>query len=137
LFNYAVTIADITVDSSYLIVLPSKTVTDFKNAATKTDPSIAPHLIPGGRALGAGLKPMQIKGADLQQYIKHKFEPNERFKPAKIEVNDRKNRRVVIVLGEDGRQVRILDLDYNEGDERPDLLGGEVRNGDGEKMEIG
>lgn len=40
------------------------------------------------------------------------------LKPLKIEINGRKNRRFVVVVGEDLRQLRILDLDFSERDER-------------------
>jgi hypothetical protein len=54
--------------------------------------------------------------------IKHTFAPDDMLKPLKIEVNGRKNRRFVVVVGEDLRQLRILDLDFNEGDERQERV---------------
>lgn len=132
-------LADITIttDSSLLVIIPNKAVADLKHAGTRPKASVAPNLVPNGRALGAGRKAVQIKAAELMQYTKHTFASDDRFKPAKLEVNDRTNRRVVVVLGEDGRQVRILDLDYKEGDQRPDLLGGEAGGSDGEEMDVG
>lgn len=40
------------------------------------------------------------------------------LKPLRMEINGRQNRRYVVVVGEDLRQLRILDLDFSEGDER-------------------
>lgn len=54
--------------------------------------------------------------AFLQPYTKRVFATSDGFKPAKIEVNGRKNRRICVVLGEDGRQMRIYDLDFNDDD---------------------
>lgn len=39
------------------------------------------------------------------------------LKPLRMEINGRQNRRYVVVVGEDLRQLRILDLDFSEGDE--------------------
>jgi anaphase-promoting complex subunit 4 len=55
----------------------------------------------------------------MQQCIKHTFAADDRLRPVKIEVNGRKNRRFVVVLGEDCRQMRIFDLDYKEGETVP------------------
>jgi anaphase-promoting complex subunit 4 len=51
---------------------------------------------------------------NLASHVKHVFK--NRFKPAKIEVNGRKNRRVCIVLGEDSRHLRVYDVDHAEGE---------------------
>lgn len=56
----------------------------------------------------------QFDQAFLQPYTKHVFAVSDGFKPAKIEVNGRKNRRICAVLGEGGRQMRIYDLDFND-----------------------
>ena len=52
--------------------------------------------------------------AFLRPYTKRVFATSDGFKPAKIEVNGRKNRRICVVLAEDGRQMRIYDLDFND-----------------------
>ena len=44
------------------------------------------------------------------------------LKPLKIEINGRKNRRFIVVVGEDLRQLRVLDLDFSEGDEREERV---------------
>lgn len=76
------------------------------------------HVVPSGQPLQSGKSLDEISPTLLQQYIKHTFEPGDQLKPAKIEVNGRKNRRFVVVLGEDCRQMRILDLDFRAGDEK-------------------
>jgi len=58
---------------------------------------------------------LQIPLERIGLYIKHTFTANDRLKPLKIEVNGRKDRRFVLVVGEDLRQLRILDLDFKEG----------------------
>ena len=68
----------------------------------------------------------------MERYTKHTFGPNDRLKPARIEINARKNRRAVVVLGEDGRQMRVLDLDYKAGDEIVDPLGKDLEADDGD-----
>jgi anaphase-promoting complex subunit 4 len=68
---------------------------------------------------------------EVQQCIKHTFAPDDRLKPAKIEVNGRKNRRFMVVLGEDCRQMRILDLDFKESDVAPKRADNGVKHGDG------
>jgi len=57
---------------------------------------------------------VQFDQGFLQSYTKHVFATSDDFKPTKIEVNGRKNRRICVVLGEDGRQMKIFDLDFND-----------------------
>jgi len=45
-------------------------------------------------------------------HVKHTFEATGTFKPANIEINGRKKRRVCAVLSDGGRQMRICDLDF-------------------------
>ena len=68
--------------------------------------------------------------AFLQPYTKCVFATSDGFKPAKIEVNGRKNRRICVVLGEDGRQMRIFDLDFNDDAEDWVDIGEEKVGGD-------
>jgi anaphase-promoting complex subunit 4 len=75
-------------------------------------------MVPNGRPLQSGRTPHEIDLSPLAKYISHTFGPDDRLLPAKLEVNGKKNRRFVVVLGEDGRQMRIFDLDYSEGDEQ-------------------
>jgi len=56
---------------------------------------------------------VQFEQSFLQPHTKHVFAGSDGFKPAKIEINGRKNRRICVVLGEDGRQMKIYDLDFN------------------------
>lgn len=48
----------------------------------------------------------------MKQYTVHVFEHEARFEPARLVVNGRKGRRVVVVLAKDGRHYRVLDLDH-------------------------
>lgn len=48
----------------------------------------------------------------MQQCTIHVFEREGRFTPAKLVVNGRKERRVVVVLARDGKHYRVLDMDY-------------------------
>jgi anaphase-promoting complex subunit 4 len=66
----------------------------------------------------------------LQPYSKHVFGTSDDFKPAKIEVNGRKNRRICVVLGEDGRRMRIYDLDFNDSADDWVDVGEEKTGGD-------
>jgi anaphase-promoting complex subunit 4 len=72
--------------------------------------------------------------ADMQQYIKHTFASGDWLKPSKFEVNGRKNRRFVIVLGEDCRQMRIFDLDFKEANTSSDRTNGRSEEGYGDEM---
>lgn len=63
------------------------------------------------------------------------FEHEARFEPAKLIVNGRKGRRVVVVLAQDGKHYRVLDLDYSslrEGEGEGDDEGEGGMDGDGE-----
>lgn len=56
----------------------------------------------------------------MQQYTIHVFEKEARFTPSKLVVNGCKGRRVVVVLAEDGKHYRVLDLDYPSQREEED-----------------
>ncbi|KAJ4320944.1 hypothetical protein N0V94_003120 [Neodidymelliopsis sp. IMI 364377] len=96
--------------------------------------SHAAHFLPAGTAPPASLrKETALDAALVQQYTKHVFEREARFVPARLVVNGRKGRRVVVVLARDGKHYRVLDLDYlseqekeEEGDD----------DGDGEDVEM-
>lgn len=49
-------------------------------------------------------------------HVMHVFQADNRFKPKLIDVNGRKDRRVVCVLGDDLKTYKIFDLDSAEGD---------------------
>ena len=66
----------------------------------------------------------------LQSYTKHVFSTSDGFKPAKIEVNGRKNRRICVVLGEDGQEMKIYDLDFNDDADDWVDIGEEKTRGD-------
>lgn len=56
-------------------------------------------------------------GKELQRFVKHVFPKEEGFVPAKLEVNGRKNRRVALVLDEEGRRWRVYDLDHADDED--------------------
>ena len=70
------------------------------------------HLLPNGNPLQIAQTEHVLSKAQIEEYTKHVFETSDRFQPARIEVNSRNNRRFVVVLGEDCRQMKILDLDF-------------------------
>ncbi|KAF3041164.1 hypothetical protein E8E12_009334 [Didymella heteroderae] len=93
------------------------------------------HLLPAG-APPPSAQETQTSPEQVQTYTIHVFARGERFVPHKLVVNGRKGRRVVVVLAEDGKHYRVLDLDYpeqrdghEEADERAE---GEVGEGDKE-----
>ncbi|KKY15854.1 putative anaphase-promoting complex component cut20 [Diplodia seriata] len=60
-------------------------------------------------------------------FVKHVFPSSERFTPVKIDINGRKDRRVVCVLGNDLKHYKVYDLDYDiekegEGDTTVDTI---------------
>ena len=64
----------------------------------------------------------------MQQYTIHVFEREGRFTPAKLVVNGRKGRRVIVVLAKDGKHYRVLDMDYPNQQEEEETEG----EGDGD-----
>jgi hypothetical protein len=53
-----------------------------------------------------------IDSETIEKYAKHVINHAiESFEPRFLEINGRENRRSCIVIGEDGRQIRIYDLD--------------------------
>jgi anaphase-promoting complex subunit 4 len=73
-------------------------------------------LLPHGKA-GKMEHTLKIDRNRMERMIVHTFPPEDRFKPLRIEVNGRKNRRFVAVIAEDLRHLRIFDLDFKEEDE--------------------
>ncbi|KAL0259521.1 hypothetical protein SLS55_005258 [Diplodia seriata] len=64
---------------------------------------------------------------DWAVFVKHVFPSSERFTPVKIDINGRKDRRVVCVLGNDLKHYKVYDLDYDiekegEGDTTVDTI---------------
>jgi anaphase-promoting complex subunit 4 len=83
--------------------------------------SVHKKLLPHGKA-GRMEHSLKISQEQMEQFIVHTFPPEERFKPLRIEVNGRKNRRFVAVIAEDLRYLRIFDLDFKAEDEIPSRL---------------
>lgn len=55
-----------------------------------------------------------FEGAQLLERPRHIFPTTLRFKPTALEINGRKDRRTIYVLGEDRRHYKILDLDNRD-----------------------
>ncbi|KAF2085557.1 hypothetical protein K490DRAFT_46593 [Saccharata proteae CBS 121410] len=67
---------------------------------------------------------------DLLPHVKHVFPASERFSPIKIDVNGRKDRRVVCVLGDDLKHFKVYDLDYEGEGLEGDVTFTTLRGGD-------
>lgn len=51
-----------------------------------------------------------------RKHVIHAFSADSRFRPVHLNVNGRKDRRVVCVLGDDLKHYKLFDLDSVEGD---------------------
>lgn len=78
--------------------------------------------LPNGSPYPILVQDLRTGALNWKSRVKHTFTPEDMLKPLKIEINGRKNRRFVVVVGEDLRQLRILDLDFSEGDERQERV---------------
>lgn len=88
--------------------------------------------LPHGSPFPIPVYDVQAGALDWRSRIRHTFGPEDMLKPLKIEINGRRNRRFVVVVGDDLRQLRILDLDYSEGDELEERA--RTRNEGGDDM---
>ncbi|KAK7545985.1 anaphase-promoting complex, cyclosome, subunit 4-domain-containing protein [Phyllosticta citricarpa] len=116
--------------TSYLLFLPYSVFSrDFAPTAQFTTATFAQetsaYALPGGSAIPLENRDSwQFEAANTDhwsRYVKHVFPAGDHFVPLRLEVNGRKDRRIVCVLGEDLRHYKIFDLDY-----------GAQRDGDGE-----
>ncbi|KAJ4364769.1 hypothetical protein N0V95_000717 [Ascochyta clinopodiicola] len=88
-------------------------------------------LLPAGTAAPpSSRRVVEISHAQIESLTKHVFDAEARFTPSKLVVNGRKGRRVVVVLAEDAKHYRVLDMDYPseraEGEEEERETEGEV-----------
>lgn len=61
---------------------------------------------------GENAPPKKIGAETLSKFTRHVINhAKESFEPRRLEVNGRENRRSCVVVGDDGRQIRIYDLD--------------------------
>ncbi|KAH8731637.1 anaphase-promoting complex, cyclosome, subunit 4-domain-containing protein [Phaeosphaeriaceae sp. PMI808] len=119
-------------DASLLVLIhlqlqPDKTTLILRIPYTKLDmghPAVAVHdaLLPGGvRIPESGRAKINISPELVRTYTRHVFEG--RFTPLKLIVNGRKGRRVIVVLGDDRKHYRVLDMDFRKrgtGDDSSD-----------------
>lgn len=66
--------------------------------------------------LSGQLETAQSQRQDGAMHPLHVFAANSRFKPERIEINGRKDRRLIWVLGNESRQYKVFDLD-NQAEE--------------------
>lgn len=79
-----------------------------------TKSSLIDFELPNGQPSAVG-PAIRLSLAQIERFVKHKFDAGEHFRPLMMEVNGRKDRRVICVVGEGLRQYRILDLDFQAG----------------------
>ena len=77
-------------------------------------------LLPEGRGSSSTIQIDLREPSQMESCIVHTFAHRERFKPQTLTVNNRKNRRVVCVLGQDKRSFRIFDVGARQADEGDD-----------------
>ncbi|KAF2737222.1 hypothetical protein EJ04DRAFT_488639 [Polyplosphaeria fusca] len=92
------------------------------SSSQKTDMAVNANLLPLGSA-PRHRSMHALDAATCRRCTLHVFEG--RFQPVRMVVNGREGRRVVLVLGADGKHYRVLDLDYAEGSEGGSEGGGE------------
>ncbi|KAF1914683.1 anaphase-promoting complex, cyclosome, subunit 4-domain-containing protein [Ampelomyces quisqualis] len=114
---------------------PSGSESAINNAIISYAPvpsqSLAAALLPHGACAPDTLRTnICVTNDVVQKYTRHVFEG--RFTPLKLVVNGRRGRRVVVVLGSDGKHYRVLDLDFRKGGGRAD---GEGETDDEEGVE--
>ncbi|KAF2104344.1 hypothetical protein NA57DRAFT_70554 [Rhizodiscina lignyota] len=59
-----------------------------------------------------------------RKHVIHAFSADSRFRPVHLNVNGRRDRRVVCVLGDDLKHYKVFDLDTAEGDSGETTIGG-------------
>lgn len=106
----------LSIDTFHLLKMPyqKQSVIHYK----PLEGSVAQQQLPGGKA-GRITSNLELSEEQIREYAVHTFPPEERFKPLRMEVNGRKDRRFVTVIGEDLRHLRIFDLDFKAEDEGP------------------
>ena len=72
--------------------------------------SLQQHLLPQGTPPSSPRNKTSLTRELIQKHTQHVFEG--RFTPMKLVVNGRKGRRVIVVLGDDRKHYRVLDMDY-------------------------
>lgn len=75
--------------------------------------SHASTFLPGGSAVPPSMRNVvEVSRSQVHSLAVHVFEAEARFSPSKLVVNGRTGRRVVIVLAQDGKHYRVLDMDH-------------------------
>lgn len=100
--------------------------------------SVQQHLLPQGTPPPSlSRNNIAITRETIERHTRHVFEG--RFTPLRLEVNGRKGRRVIVVLGSDRKHYRVLDMDFRmkkDKDSRDDVSwngsDSEAEDGDGD-----
>jgi hypothetical protein len=96
-------------DQSHLTILPFRSGSDNQLGIqyAPQDEGVKSDLL-----AQATVQPKMIEAETLEKYTKHVINHSaESFEPRLLEINGRENRRSCVVVGEDGRQIRIYDLE--------------------------
>lgn len=117
-----------------ILRIPYNTPTDDTSPAhipytTIPTAQAANHVLPAGSP-PPPVEETSLSAEQVRTYTIHVFAAGERFVPHKLVVNGRKGRRVVVVLAEDGKHYRVLDLDYAGRENDVDGEGARVGNED-------
>jgi anaphase-promoting complex subunit 4 len=110
------------IDIAHLVGIKYRGETSDITLNTHVEGATKLSQLPHGSPYPIQVKNLHSGPTSWRSCIKHTFAPEDMFKPLKIEVNGRKTRRFVVVVGEDLRQLRILDLDFTEGEERQERI---------------
>ncbi|KAI4686783.1 hypothetical protein J4E81_008444 [Alternaria sp. BMP 2799] len=84
--------------------------------------SLQRHFLPQGTPPPSPRNKILVTQDLVQKHTQHVFEG--RFTPMKLVVNGRKGRRVIVVLGDDRKHYRVLDMDYRMKKDKEDGDGG-------------
>ncbi|KAF2423806.1 hypothetical protein EJ08DRAFT_700920 [Tothia fuscella] len=110
--------------TSHLLILPYRPSPDCDISYTASSTPHSNTYLPKGHAISYSSS-IIVSDEMFSSFVQHTFSEEDRFKPLKIEVNGRKERRFVTVVAEDLRYLRVFDLDFRE-DKFGEALGGEV-----------
>lgn len=101
---------------THSIAAPPFTPVDFSRLSSADDDA-AVIQVHRPKDTVEGTVPWTINRPDGPSlHVMHVFPADHRFKPKLIDINGRKGRRVVCVLGDDLKTYKIFDLDSAEGD---------------------
>jgi anaphase-promoting complex subunit 4 len=96
---------------SHLVSLPYRHNLDSRFILPWSEAHVSSSILPNDESVQIESHWTLTEQEDLERYTLHTFHlDKDSFKPLRMEVNGRKNRRTCVVIGEDHRQVRVYDL---------------------------